>query len=103
VKSNENIVSYISVKMLPRSGYVNYPAGGLCYRDERLKDLITWTSPIVFHEDDALESIGVYGVEGSKPGASPVAAWLTHNTLRLNSKGYGRLLGEAIFTCLKVS
>ncbi|KAE8357466.1 pyridoxal phosphate-dependent transferase [Aspergillus caelatus] len=85
-----------------KSGYVNYPAGGLCYRDERLKCLITWTSPIVFHAGDALESMGVYGVEGSKPGASPVAAWLTHNTLKLNSEGYGRLLGEAIFTCSKL-
>jgi len=85
-----------------RSGYINYPAGGLCYRDGRMRYLVTWTSPIVFHEGDAKESIGVYGVEGSKPGASAAAAWLTHKSLGLDQEGYGRLLGEAIFSCTKV-
>lgn len=85
-----------------RSGYINYPAGGLCYRDERMRYLVTWTSPIVFHKGDETESMGVYGVEGSKPGASAVATWLTHKTLGLHKRGYGRLLGEAVFTCTKL-
>lgn len=85
-----------------RSGYVNYPAGGLCYRDERMKYLITWTSPIVYHAGDEEGSMGVYGVEGSKPGAAAVATWLTHRMLKLHPEGYGRLLGEAVFTCTKV-
>lgn len=67
-----------------------------------MKYLVTWTSPIVFHEGDASESMGVYGVEGSKPGAAAVATWLTHRTLGLDKEGYGRLLGEAIFSCTKV-
>lgn len=86
-----------------RSGYINYPAGGLCYRDARMRYLITWTSPIVYHAGDDTGSMGVYGVEGSKPGASAVATWLTHKTLGLTEHGYGRLLGEAVFTCTKVS
>ncbi|QYT03139.1 hypothetical protein H0G86_010106 [Trichoderma simmonsii] len=85
-----------------KSGYINYPAGGLCYRDERMKYLITWTSPIVFHANDAKGSMGVYGVEGSKPGAAAVATWLTHKMLKLTPNGYGRLLGEAVFTCTKL-
>lgn len=85
-----------------RSGYINYPAGGLCYRDQRMRYLVTWTSPIVFHQGDALESMGVYGVEGSKPGAAATAAWLTHKTIGLHNDGYGRLLGEAVFSCTKV-
>ncbi|KAJ0143070.1 Uncharacterized protein HZ326_14117 [Fusarium oxysporum f. sp. albedinis] len=85
-----------------RSGYINYPAGGLCYRDQRMRYLITWTSPIVYHQGDDKGSMGVYGVEGSKPGAAAVATWLTHKTLRLEVDGYGRLLGEAIFTCTKL-
>ncbi|RKL19268.1 hypothetical protein BFJ68_g3542 [Fusarium oxysporum] len=84
------------------SGYINYPAGGLCYRDQRMRYLITWTSPIVYHQGDDKGSMGVYGVEGSKPGAAAVATWLTHKTLRLEVDGYGRLLGEAIFTCTKL-
>ncbi|KAH8426863.1 uncharacterized protein LDX57_004590 [Aspergillus melleus] len=85
-----------------KSGYINYPAGGLCYQDERMRFLITWTSPIVFHQGDQLESMGVYGVEGSKPGAAAVAAWLSHETIKLTPDGYGRLLGEAIFTATKL-
>ncbi|KAF9769130.1 hypothetical protein IL306_013492 [Fusarium sp. DS 682] len=85
-----------------KSGYINYPAGGLCYRDLRMRYLITWTSPIVFHQGDDKGSMGVYGVEGSKPGAAAVATWLTHKTLKLEVDGYGRLLGEAIFTCTKL-
>lgn len=85
-----------------KSGYINYPAGGLCYRDGRMRYLVTWTSPIVFHQGDEGESMGVYGVEGSKPGASAVATWLTHKTLGIHKEGYGRLLGEAVFTCTKL-
>ncbi|KXH51499.1 hypothetical protein CNYM01_07651 [Colletotrichum nymphaeae SA-01] len=85
-----------------KSGYINYPAGGLCYRDGRMRYLLTWTSPIVFHPGDDKGSMGVYGVEGSKPGASAVATWLTHQSLGLDQEGYGRLLGEAIFSCTKL-
>ncbi|ETS84850.1 hypothetical protein PFICI_02875 [Pestalotiopsis fici W106-1] len=85
-----------------KSGYINYPAGGLCYKDGRMRYLLTWTSPIVFHDGDDQGSMGVYGVEGSKPGASAVAIWLTHRSLGLDKDGYGRLLGEAMFSCAKL-
>ncbi|KAF4456671.1 L-tyrosine decarboxylase [Fusarium austroafricanum] len=85
-----------------KSGYINYPAGGLCYRDKSMRYLITWTSPIVYYQGDDKGSMGVYGVKGSKPGAAAVATWLTHQTLGLDKNGYGRLLGEAIFTCTKL-
>jgi glutamate/tyrosine decarboxylase-like PLP-dependent enzyme len=47
-----------------KSGYVPYPAGGLCIRDERHRFLTTWTSPFinVNHENDI--AMGIYGVEG---------------------------------------
>jgi glutamate/tyrosine decarboxylase-like PLP-dependent enzyme len=45
-----------------KSGYVTYPAGGLCYRDQRMRYLITWTSPVINRTNE--ESIGIYGVEG---------------------------------------
>ncbi|EXJ65233.1 hypothetical protein A1O7_01574 [Cladophialophora yegresii CBS 114405] len=85
-----------------KSGYCPYPAGGLCYKDGRMRYLITWTSPIVFRGADVTESIGVYGVEGSKPGAAAVGAWLSHRVLGLNKNGYGTVLGEAILTCSRL-
>ncbi len=58
-----------SITIDPRkSGYCPYPAGGLCYRDGRMRFLVTWTSPYVSSGNQ--ESIGVYGAEGSKPGAA---------------------------------
>ena len=45
-----------------KSGYIQYPAGGLLYRDGRLRHQISITSPIVFRDD--AESMGVFGIEG---------------------------------------
>jgi glutamate/tyrosine decarboxylase-like PLP-dependent enzyme len=45
-----------------KAGYIPYPAGGLCYRDGRMRFLLTWTAPYL-HQSDTGESIGVYGIE----------------------------------------
>jgi hypothetical protein len=45
-----------------KSGYIQYPAGGLLYRDGRLRYHITWASPVIFHDKE--QSMGVFGVEG---------------------------------------
>lgn len=46
-----------------KAGYIPYPAGGLCYRDGRMRFLLTWTAPYL-HDSDQGESIGIYGIEG---------------------------------------
>ncbi|KAH7345481.1 pyridoxal phosphate-dependent transferase [Rhizoctonia solani] len=85
-----------------KSGYIPYPAGGLCYRDGRMRYLVTWTNPNVYKDSDGTESMGVYGIEGSKPGASAVGAWLSHRVIGLHKHGYGSLLGESLFSCTKI-
>lgn len=45
-----------------KAGYIPYPAGALTYRDGRIKNLVTWTSPYLSR--GAVTSIGIYGVEG---------------------------------------
>jgi glutamate/tyrosine decarboxylase-like PLP-dependent enzyme len=63
VKSLEHLCDCDSITVDPhKSGYIQYPAGGLLYRDQRMRYLITWSSPIVYRGE--LESIGVYGIEG---------------------------------------
>ncbi|CAG7971697.1 unnamed protein product [Penicillium salamii] len=84
-----------------KAGYVPYPAGSLCYRDGRMRFLVTWTSPYL--TQGSTENIGVYGVEGSKPGAAAMAAWLSNQTIGLDPTGYGVLLGEAAFTSARLS
>ncbi|KAF9463112.1 pyridoxal phosphate-dependent transferase [Collybia nuda] len=64
-----------------KSGYIPYPGGGLCYRDGRYRFLTTWTSPYINVQEGNDLGMGIYGVEGSKPGAAPVAVWLSHNSL----------------------
>lgn len=46
-----------------KAGYIPYPTGGLCYRDGRMRYLVTWSAPYI-QQGDSGESIGVYGVEG---------------------------------------
>ncbi|KAI1498074.1 pyridoxal-dependent decarboxylase domain-containing protein [Biscogniauxia marginata] len=84
-----------------KAGYIPYPAGGLCYRDGRMRFLVTWTSPYLSR--GSVTSIGIYGVEGSKPGASAMSAWLSNKTIGLNQEGYGTLLSEVTWTCSRFS
>ncbi|KAI0455119.1 pyridoxal-dependent decarboxylase domain-containing protein [Xylaria acuta] len=84
-----------------KAGYIPYPAGGLCYRDGRMRFLVTWTSPYLSR--GSVTSIGIYGVEGSKPGASAMSAWLANKTIGLCQEGYGSLLGEVTWTCTRLS
>jgi hypothetical protein len=47
-----------------KSGYIPFPAGGICYRDGRLRYLLTWTSPVLGSPTEDAQRIGLYGVEG---------------------------------------
>ncbi|KAJ4139760.1 hypothetical protein NW768_001104 [Fusarium equiseti] len=84
-----------------KAGYIPYPAGSLVYRDGRMRHLVTWSGPYL--SQGSAENIGVYGVEGSKPGASAMSAWFSNQTIGLNHNGYGKLLGEATFTSARLS
>ena len=47
-----------------KSGYAPFPAGALCYRDGRLRFLVTWKSPVTGSvKVDSME-MGTYGLEG---------------------------------------
>ncbi|KAJ7039950.1 hypothetical protein C8F04DRAFT_1178305 [Mycena alexandri] len=75
-------------------GYILYPAGGLCYRDEHLRFLVTWSSPYLDTDKGGIEAMGVYSVEEVNPARLRV--------IGLHESGYGRLLGEAMFTSVKI-
>ncbi|KAH9983311.1 pyridoxal phosphate-dependent transferase [Russula compacta] len=85
-----------------KSGYTPFPAGALCYRDDRLRYMVTWTSPVIGSVEEGPMKMGVYGIEGSKPGAAPVAAWLGHEVIGLHKGGFGFLLGQSVFTSTKM-
>ncbi len=80
-----------------KGGYVPYPAGALCYRDAAFRDSVSLRAPVVFHSQSE-PSVGVYGVEGSKSGAAAAAVWLAHRVIRPDRGGYGRILGQCMWT-----
>ncbi|KAI0304298.1 pyridoxal phosphate-dependent transferase [Multifurca ochricompacta] len=74
----------------------------ICYKDGRLRYMVTWTSPVIGLGDEGEIKMGVYGIEGSKPGAAPLAAWLGHEVIGLHKGGFGFLLGQSVFTSTKM-
>ena len=79
-----------------KAGYVPYPAGGLCYRNSAMRNLVAFTAPVVYH-GGVDPTVGVYGVEGSKPGAAAAAVYLSHKVISTDQSGYGKILGRTLF------
>ncbi|GAA4277495.1 pyridoxal phosphate-dependent decarboxylase family protein [Aquimarina mytili] len=83
-----------------KAGYVPYPAGGLCYRNSAMRNLVSFKAPVVFH--GGLDpTVGVYGVEGSKPGAAAASVYLSHRVIPTNQDGYGKILSDCTFIAKK--
>ena len=80
-----------------KSGYAPYPAGALCYRNSALRNMVSLVAPVVLHDDDE-PSVGVFGIEGSTPGAAAAAVFLAHEVIPLNRWGYGKILRQCKFT-----
>ena len=78
-----------------KMGYIQYPAGALCYADERLRNLVTFGAPVIGAPGSQV-SVGEFGIEGSKPGAAPAAVYLVHAVLRPSVSGYGQLINAAL-------
>lgn len=86
-----------------KAAYIPYPAGALCYRDGRMRYQVTWTSPYISRGETTSTTIGVFGAEGSKPGASAMSTWFANKCIGLGPEGYGTLLSEVTFTCSRLS
>lgn len=84
-----------------KGGYVPYPAGALCYRNGAMRNLVTFSAPVVFH-GEAEPTVGIYGIEGSKPGAAPAAVYLAHRVVRPDVTGYGTIISRALYSCRKL-
>lgn len=84
-----------------KSGYVPYPAGGLCYRNSAMRNLVSFTAPVVYH-GGVDPTVGVYGVEGSKPGAAASAVYFSHKMIRPNTDGYGKISGDCYFNAKRL-
>jgi len=83
-------------------GYIPYPAGAISFRDARIKPLVRQVAPYIsegsatFEEEVKSHQIGVYSLEGSKPGAIAASVWLSHKSIPLDATGHGALMRETI-------
>jgi glutamate/tyrosine decarboxylase-like PLP-dependent enzyme len=83
-----------------KAGYAPYPAGGLCYRNSAMRHLVAFTAPVVYH-GGVDPTVGVYGLEGSKPGAAAAGVYLSHRVIRTDQSGYGRILGRCLWNSMR--
>lgn len=83
-------------------GYIPYPAGAVCFRSNLVKPIARQEAPYLeeapsdAEAERASEAIGVYILEGSKPGAAAAAVWLSHALIPLDNTGHGVLIQETI-------
>lgn len=73
-----------------KTGYVPYTAGGIIYRNYRLRDNLSFSAPYIYTGVEPNNSI--YGIEGSKPGSSVTSVYLSLQVLPLVRSGHGELL-----------
>jgi glutamate/tyrosine decarboxylase-like PLP-dependent enzyme len=83
-----------------KMGYVPYSAGAILVRDGRTRHLVAsdppYLSPVELPASQTERFLGRYILEGSKPGASAAAVWLSHKVLPLDERGYGYLIERTV-------
>lgn len=83
-------------------GYIPYPAGAISFRTKAVKPLARQEAPYLeessrdFRKEEASTQIGVFTLEGSKPGAAAAAVWLSHSVIPLDNTGHGALIRETV-------
>ncbi|MBS1709780.1 MAG: hypothetical protein JSS65_13795 [Armatimonadetes bacterium] len=83
-------------------GYVPYPAGLVSFRDRAVKPLARQAAPYIDEDsvslldDEVSDQIGMFTLEGSKPGAAAASVWLSHKVIPLDTSGLGVVVRESI-------
>lgn len=83
-------------------GYVPYPAGAVCFRSNLVKPIARQDAPYLdeapadVEAERISEGVGLYILEGSKPGAAAAAVWLSHSLIPLDNTGHGLLIRDTI-------
>lgn len=81
-------------------GYVPYPAGVFLLKDRRARELVALDPPYLVPTPGIPATqerfLGRYSIEGSRPGASASAVWLSHKVVPLHEEGYGHLIERTV-------
>lgn len=84
-----------------KQGLISYGAGAVLYKDENLRRGISNTAPYTYHKTDK-PNIGMFSLEGSRPGAMAAACYLTYKVLPLNNTGVGAIIENCILASKKL-
>jgi glutamate/tyrosine decarboxylase-like PLP-dependent enzyme len=79
-------------------GYVPYPAGAVLFRDYHVRDAIGYAAPYLPTDEAAGFGgfLGRWTLEGSRPGAPAVSAYLSQAVLPLDPSGHGALVRNCL-------
>jgi glutamate/tyrosine decarboxylase-like PLP-dependent enzyme len=78
-----------------KHGLISYGAGAVLYKNEGLRDVVLNTAPYTYHKQDK-PNIGMFSLEGSRPGAMAAACYLTYKVMPLNETGTGSIIKNAL-------
>lgn len=83
-----------------KMGYLQYPAGSILYRNGIIRRLTTFTGAYIGGTgsvDPGIDpTVGIFGLEGSRPGASAAAVYLNHRVIRPHLQGHGKIVRESM-------
>jgi len=81
-----------------KMGYVPYPAGAILFRDYHVRDAVSFAAPYLPEdESDGFSGfLGRWTLEGSRPGAPAVSAYLSQAVVPLDQSGHGALVRDCL-------
>lgn len=83
-------------------GYLPYPAGAILYKNHTSRSFIQCSAPYINAKNQQTQDQwhtpypGKFTLEGSRPGATSAAVWLTHKTIPLDQSGHGQIIAGTI-------
>lgn len=86
-------------------GYIPYPAGAILFKDFHSRQTIAFDAPYVSNKESQKSTeiyLGKWTMEGSRPGASAVACYLSGRLLPLDPDNHGKLLACTVISAARL-
>lgn len=77
-----------------KMGYLHYGNGSILYANESAINLTTFSGSYIGFAD--VPAVGLFGIEGSRPGAAAVALYFAHACMRPHHQGYGEMIDRTL-------
>ena len=84
-----------------KHGLISYGAGAVLYKEEELRKVVLNTAPYTYHKQNK-PNIGMFSLEGSRPGAMAAACYLTYKVLPPNKAGIGKVVDNSLTASQKL-